>query len=205
MDRRVVALDAMGVIYRNADDVTELLVPYARAHGSRLEPQRIYELYVECSLGRMNSAELWQRLGTAGTDEEEYCRGFQLTEGVLPALERLRARGVGLACLSNDVSEFSLRLRRRFGLEQYVSTWAISGDIGVRKPSAEAFAALVRMVAVDPGRIFFIDDRMANVRAARAAGLASALYGAAGELDEDGERTVKGMDAVGELPDWPAE
>jgi HAD superfamily hydrolase (TIGR01509 family) len=197
----VVALDAMGVLYPNGDDVTDLLIPYARAHGSRLEPQRMLEIYVECSLGRMSTAELWERLGTTGADDEEYCGGFGLTEGVLPALQRLSARGVGLACLSNDVSAWSLRLRRRFGLDQYIGTWAISGDIGVRKPAAEAYAALVRMVAVDPGRILFIDDRMANVRAARAAGLAAALYGAAGELDEDGRRTIRGMSDLGDMVD----
>lgn len=194
----VVALDAMGVLYRSVDDVTELLVPYARAHGSRLEPQRMYELYVECSLGRMSAAELWERLGTAGADDEEYCRGFQLTEGVLPAIERLRARGIGLACLSNDVSEWSLVLRRMFGLDRYVGTWVISGDIGVRKPSAEAYAALSRAVGVDPGRILFVDDRMANVRAARASGLGSVLFAAAGpEVDEDGRPTLRGMEALG--------
>jgi|BarGraNGADG00212_1021973.scaffolds.fasta_scaffold04520_2 HAD superfamily hydrolase (TIGR01509 family) len=199
---RVVAMDAMGVLYRSADDVTELLIPYARARGSRLGPERIHELYVQCSLGRMTSSELWKRLGTNGADDEEYCRGHELTEGVLPAFERLNARGVRLACLSNDVSEWSLLLRRRFGLDKYVSTWVISGDIGVRKPSAEAYATLSRAVGIDPGQILFVDDRMANVRAARAAGLASVLYGAAGsELDEDGQRTVRRMDALEEALD----
>jgi putative hydrolase of the HAD superfamily len=200
----VVALDAMGVLYRSADDVTDLLIPYARAHGSWLEPQRILEVYLECSLGRISAAELWERLGTTGAYDEEYCSGFQLTEGVLPALQRLSARGYGLACLSNDVSEWSLRLRRRFGLDEYTSTWAISGDIGVRKPAAEAYAALVRMAAVDPSRILFIDDRIANVRAARAAGMASALFGAADELDEDDRRTVRRMGELGDMVGRPS-
>ena len=199
---KVVALDAMGVLYRSADDVTELLVPYAQARGSRLGPERIYELYVQCSLGRMTSSELWEQLGVRGADDEEYCRGQELTEGVLPALERLSTRGVGLACLSNDVSEWSLVLRRRFGLDKYVNTWVISGDVGVRKPSPEAYAALSRAVGVEPSLILFVDDRMANVRAARAAGLASVLYGAAApELDEDGQRTVRRMDALDEVLD----
>jgi putative hydrolase of the HAD superfamily len=194
---KVVALDAMGVLYRSADDVTELLVPYARAKGSRLGTERIHELYVQCSLGRMTSGELWQQLGTRGADDEEYCRWHELTEGVLPALERLSSRGVGLACLSNDVSEWSVVLRRRFGLDNYVNTWVISGDVGVRKPSPEAYAALSGALALAPSQILFVDDRMANVRAARAAGMASVLYGtAAPELDEDGRRSVRRMDAL---------
>lgn len=196
----VVALDAMGVIYRSADDVTDLLIPYARAHGSRLEPQRVLEFYVECSLGRMRSAELWERLGASRASDEEYCSGHELTEGLLPALERLNARGMRLACLSNDVSEWSLVQRRAFGLDRYVQTWVISGDIGVRKPSPEAYGALVRAVNVDPCQILFVDDRMANVRAARAAGLASMLYAPTGpKLDEDGRRTLPTMDELDEV------
>ena len=125
------------------------------------------------------------------------CRGHELTEGVLPALDRLRSHGVGLACLSNDVSEWSLALRRRFGLDRYITTWVISGDVGVRKPSPEAYAALSGALAVAPSQILFVDDRMANVRAARAAGMASVLYGTAvPELDDDGQRTVPRMEAL---------
>jgi HAD superfamily hydrolase (TIGR01509 family) len=199
---KVIALDAMGVIYRSADDVTDLLIPYARAHESSLEPQRILEFYVECSLGRMTSAELWECLGVIGADDEEYCRGHELTEGLLPALERLRARGMRLACLSNDVSEWSLVQRRAFGLDKYVQTWVISGDIGVRKPSAEAYGALVSAVNVEPCQILFVDDRVANVRAARAAGLASMLYAPTGpDVDDDGLRTLRTLDALDEVLD----
>ena len=192
----------MGVLYQSADDVSELLIPYARTHGSRLGRERTQELYVECSLGRLTSGELWERLGADGANDEEYCRGHELTEGVLPALERLSTRGMSVACLSNDVSEWSLLLRRRFGLDKYVNTWVISGDIGIRKPSSEAFATLARVVGVDPGQILFVDDRMANVRAARAAGLASVLYGAAvSEFDEDGQSTVRRLDALEDVLD----
>jgi hypothetical protein len=41
--------------------------------------------------------------------------------------------GVRLACLSNDVSEWSKLLRERFGLSEYITDWFISADIGVRK------------------------------------------------------------------------
>jgi HAD superfamily hydrolase (TIGR01509 family) len=199
---KVVALDAMGVLYESADDVSELLIPYARAHGSRLAQDRLEQIYVECSLGRMTSAQFWAELGAAGAQDEEYCLGHALIDGVLPALERLSARGVRLACLSNDVSEWSLLLRRRFGLDKYLTTWVISGDIGFRKPSPEAYSSLLRAVDVDPSRILFVDDRMVNVRAARAAGLASVLYGASvPDLDGDGQRTVRRMDSVEDLLD----
>jgi HAD superfamily hydrolase (TIGR01509 family) len=196
---RAVALDAMGVLYQSSDDVAELLIPYALAHGSRLPPAAIHELYVECSLGRMTSDELWRRLGVEG-DDEEYCRRHRLTEGLLPVLERLSGSGLALACLSNDVAEWSRVLRRRFGLERYVKTWVISGDIGTRKPSPEAYDALSQALGMRPAEIVFVDDRMPNVRAARAAGLRAALFDAtAPEFDDGGEPTLRRMEALDEL------
>ena len=207
---RVIALDAMGVIYRSADDVTDLLIPYARSLGCRLEDDRILQAYVECSLGAMTSSELWEQLGVAG-DDEEYCRAHELTDGVPEALASLAAAGVTLACLSNDVSEWSLLLRGRFGLDRYIRTWVISGDIRVRKPDPRAFDALARALCVAPGDILFVDDRARNVQAARAAGLDAVLYeptgsvvdgrqaGLATVLDagrDEGTPIVRGMPAL---------
>jgi putative hydrolase of the HAD superfamily len=182
----VVAFDAMGVLYRSRDDVAELLVPYARAKGSALDAGKIELLYTECSLGRFTSADLWRYLGAAGADDVEYCSGHRLTDGVPDLLAELRSTGTRLACLSNDVSEWSAILRARFGLETWITTWVISGDIGVRKPAPEAYLSLCQGVNAGAARVLFIDDRLANVRAARQAGLAAVWFGpdaAAGGAD----------------------
>ncbi|WP_103337357.1 HAD family hydrolase [Amycolatopsis sp. CA-126428] len=63
------------------------------------------------------------------------------------------------------------RLRERFGLSEYITDWFVSEDIGVRKPAPEAFATLSRRLDVIPEWILLIDDREANVAAARTAGL----------------------------------
>jgi hypothetical protein len=57
----------MGVIYRSADDVMELLVPFVREHGGSTDPKYITHEYRPASLGQMSSAELWQSLGVAPT------------------------------------------------------------------------------------------------------------------------------------------
>lgn len=191
----VVALDAMGVLYRSADDVADLLVPYVRAKGSGVPAEQIERLYTECSLGRITSGELWQRLGITDADDEEYCRRHELTYGLLPLLDELGVRGVKLACLSNDVSSWSVRLRRRFDLELRIPTWVISGDLGVRKPDARAYTALCEAVgASDPSRVVFVDDRPANVRAAAACGMRTVLFGPQPEsVAGTGLRTARDM------------
>ncbi len=173
----VVAFDAMGVLYSSADDVGELLIPYLRDHGCVLDRGEITRLYEECSLGALSSTDFWAAAGASGASDEEYCRHHRLTEGMVALLAELDATGVRLACLSNDVSEWSKLLRERFGLSEYITDWVISGDIGVRKPAPEAFATLSRRLDVIPERILLIDDREANVAAARTAGLQALRFG----------------------------
>jgi HAD superfamily hydrolase (TIGR01509 family) len=185
----VLALDAMGVLFRSADDVAEHLIPYAHAKGSTLPAEKIEELYRECSLGRFSTDEFWQLLGATEANDAEYCLRHQLTEGVEPLLRQAHMQGMVLACLSNDVGAWSVLLRRRFDLERYIAIWVISGDIGFRKPAPQAYQALLEAVrGVSPSRVLFVDDRLANVRAARAAGLTTVWFGPeAAVRAEDGE------------------
>lgn len=174
-----VLFDAMGVLYSAADDVGELLVPYLRSHGCVLLRDEIAQLYQECSLGKMSSADFWATAGATGASDEEYCRNHRLTEGVVAVLAELDATGVRLGCLSNDVREWSKLLRERFGLGEYLTDWFVSGDIGVRKPAPEAFTTVCHRLDVVPNRILLIDDRAENVSTARAAGLQALRYGTA--------------------------
>jgi putative hydrolase of the HAD superfamily len=166
----VVAFDAMGVLYSAGDDVAELLIPYVRELGCTLSDYEIRDLYHRASRGELTADALWAAYGVPG-DDATYCTRFTLVPGIAGLVADLAQSGVRLACLSNDVSEWSARLRRQFGLDKDIQTWVISGDIGVRKPDGRAYAALVEAVGVPPEHIIFFDDREDNVAAARVAGL----------------------------------
>src|SRR5437899_1493221 len=148
----VVVFDAMGVLYESADDVGDLLIPYLRARSCQLSDTEIRARYVECSLGKMSSADFWAAAGARGAADEEYCRGHRLTAGTRAVLAELQTEGIRMACLSNDVSSWSRLLRERFGLTEYIRDWVISADIGIRKPDADAFAVLCRRVETVPSR-----------------------------------------------------
>ena len=47
----------------------------------------------------------------------------------------------------------------------------VSSDIGLRKPEAEAFAAVIAAMNVDPEATLFFDDTLENVEGARACGM----------------------------------
>lgn len=153
---KVVALDAMGVLYASADDVSELLVPYLAAHGTPRTRAEIEARYLEASLGMLSSAEFWRACEVERTaSDADYCQHHQLTAGMTTLLPQLRAAGYRLAVLGNDVSEWSIELRHRFQLETWIDDWIISGDIRVRKPNREAYAALIETVRSAPHEIIF--------------------------------------------------
>lgn len=179
---RVVVLDAMGVIYQAQDDVQELLIPYARELGCVLPDTAITDLYRRASLGEFDSTELWRRCAVNG-DDEQYCNRHQLTVGIPELLVDLVSAGIQVACLSNDVSAWSVLLRNRFKLTQWISTWVISADIGVRKPSEEAYRHLLDAVEVEPYEVLFVDDRSANVAAAAAMEIPAMLFSPSESLD----------------------
>ncbi len=63
---RAVAFDAMGVLYESADDLRQLLVPFARAHGCGLTDAEIHGTYRRAMLGALTTAGLWSTLGVGG-------------------------------------------------------------------------------------------------------------------------------------------
>ena len=164
----ILVLDAMGVLYQAGDDVADLLVPFVHRHGTASPPaEDIDRDYVAASLGQMELAEFWARMGIDAGREDEYLAGHRLIDGTLDALPRLKSRYGRLACLSNDVSRWSLKLRRQFGLEAWIDTWFISGDLGLRKPSPAIYLEAAERLGVAPGEITFVDDRPRNLDAAR--------------------------------------
>ncbi|HHY97162.1 MAG TPA: hypothetical protein GX509_00315 [Firmicutes bacterium] len=55
-------LNAMGVIYRAADDVTELLVPFVREKGGLSDSYAIATLYTQASLGKLSADKFWDTI-----------------------------------------------------------------------------------------------------------------------------------------------
>lgn len=178
MSKRVLVLDAMGVIYRPADDVMELLVPFVRNHGGSTDAKYITREYRRSSLGQMSSVELWQRLGVPAALEDEYLAGHSLSPGLREFLQAVLPDVDSVWCLSNDVSEWSQKLRERNELTAHFAGFVISGDVGIRKPDPGIYEALLSRVGRPAQECIFVDDRVANLDAARLLGFQTVLFGA---------------------------
>src|SRR5271157_1173749 len=126
---KVLVLDAMGVIYPVGDDVRDLLYPFVLEKRGVSDFAVIENYYKLASLGKISAQEFWKDVGLYPQLENEYLQRFKLTPGLLDFLKKAESRGIEIWCLSNDLAEWSQKLRKRFGLEQYFRGFVISGDV----------------------------------------------------------------------------
>jgi HAD superfamily hydrolase (TIGR01509 family) len=129
----------------------------------------------------MTATEFWQSIGVAPNLEDEYLQRHKLTDGLIEFLEAINSSGGEVWCLSNDLSEWSRKLRDRFKLARYLRGFVISGDVGLRKPDPKIFQYLIRRLDVDAGDAVFVDDNPKNLDAATELGLKTILFDASGE------------------------
>ncbi|MFC4425553.1 HAD family hydrolase [Deinococcus navajonensis] len=83
--------------------------------------------------------------------------------------------GVRVGLLSNNYPVVSDHLRRDPRFRRF-DALVFSNELGHKKPSQEAFAALERAMGVPAAQVAFVDDVQENIDAARAAGFHGLLY-----------------------------
>jgi putative hydrolase of the HAD superfamily len=181
---KTLVLDAMGVIYAVGDDVGELLCPFIHENDGLTDDRKIEAIYLDASLGRFSAREFWERVEIDPALEDAYLLRHQLSDGLLEFLSQAQSRFTSIWCLSNDVSEWSRKLRERFGLSQYIDGFVISGDVGIRKPDAAIYERLLERTNMKASDIIFIDDRIRNLDAAAGLGFETVLFGAAEGISE---------------------
>jgi len=177
---RILVLDAMGVIFSVGNDDRDLLCPFVEEKGGTKDVSKIEMLYHSTSLGNMSSAEFWEAVGLDPGLEDEYLQRYELTDGLTNFLEAVNSQGYEVWCLSNDISEWSKKLRARFRLDRYVRGFVISGDVGVRKPEQAIFDHLIGQLTVSLRDAVFVDDQRKNLDVAAVLGFSTILFVPAG-------------------------
>ena len=176
---RLVVIGGWGVLFQPADPAGELLIPFVRQSGSTATPAEIREAYRLATLGRLTLDQLWEACGLAGEPtwtHGPYTGQMTVSTGAADFVRSLLRRGIAVACVTNDVSEWSWRLRAWTGFEA-VTPWVISSDIGIRKPDPGVFEMLRRVSEVPFANCLVIDSDRRTLDAARSLGMSTALFG----------------------------
>ena len=169
--KKWIVFDAMGVIFEVGDDTNDLLVPFVQERH-RISKERINELYMEASLGRMTSERFWHEVGLGAyypDIETEYLDTRLTIDQGFPIVAARLAERYSLGLLSNDVGEWSAFLRRKHSLD-FFKVVVVSGLVGYRKPDCRIYDIFLREAKATSDSCLLVDDRPKNLQAAKALG-----------------------------------
>ncbi|MDR1696269.1 MAG: HAD-IA family hydrolase [Endomicrobium sp.] len=99
--------------------------------------------------------------------------------GIEKILKKLKAEKKTMAVLSNKTEIFSREIIKRLGLSKYFTEVWGGDTAGVKKPDPKPVLDLIKKAKAEPGKTVLIGDGENDVKAAKAAGIASiaVLYG----------------------------
>ena len=108
-----------------------------------------------------------------------------LDHGLLAQIDALRATGLKAHLATVQEHERADYLWTRLGLKDHFDDIHYAADLGWAKPAAEFFSAVEMRCGYAPDELFFIDDKFANVDAARALGWNAVVW--------TGEQTLEAL------------
>ncbi len=169
----------MGVIFKEGDDVNNLLIPYLQKKNPAFRPNKVREIYIRASAGEISSREFWTQLGYGGqypAIEEEFLNPcFTLDDEFIPVVREVHKK-FHTAVLSNDLSDWSKFLREKYGLNSLFDVVVISGDVGCRKPDRRIFEILLQKLDAPAHDCVFIDDKRINLATALDLGFSTVQF-----------------------------
>lgn len=141
------------------------------------------EVWVEAQKGSIPSATHWQAVGKALALSDvqlqllrkAFYGGDVPNHRLLAAIDALRGKGLKTGLLSNFSSDLRGMLQAQNLLGRF-DRIAISAEIGVMKPHAAAYEAVLGMLGLPAPACVFIDDLPVNVAAARALGMHGIVF-----------------------------
>lgn len=165
---RNIFFDVMGVVFVEGDDTNNLLVPFIQGLNNNISSDIINKFYLDASLGLITSKQFWKNVGIIDSDinivENKYLdNNFIIDSHIIKTMKALKKQGYKIGLLSNDVSEWSEYLRKKFNLDNILDFCVISGDVHTRKPNMEIFDYAVNKYKLKKDESVFIDDRVANI------------------------------------------
>jgi putative hydrolase of the HAD superfamily len=107
-------------------------------------------------------------------------------------LQRLRARGVRLALLTNNVRAWEPLWRATLPVDELFELVVNSAEEGIRKPDPEIYRRTLERLGLAPERCLFLDDLEENCSPARALGMLAVRFDSNEQAIADLERALRG-------------
>ncbi|MHB8969322.1 MAG: HAD family hydrolase [Pirellulaceae bacterium] len=152
------------------------------------------DLQIRYERGEVNSREFFEEFCAASHTRPDFdaLHGahsdmFELNVPVIPIVAHIHAAGYRMGILSNTCeAHWDFVSNGRFtAVRDFFTVRVLSHVEGCSKPDLAIYRRAVELAGVEPGRIFFVDDRPENVDGALRAGLDAVLFSEPRQLAED--------------------
>ena len=190
---RLLVVDVHGVLVRPTNPLEGALLPLILSEQPEVDPQQVRDLHRKLVLGRLSPAEFWSEVDLSLVSEQietRYLSSFRLMRGLHPFLERMKRNGVPVAAIGNQPRAWGDRLRTMTALDDLITSWMVSGDVGSTLPEPALFEATRRTLSVDLYDCFYLSNLAANLDVAEELGMATGLFVAGSDPVPDVEHTV---------------
>jgi epoxide hydrolase-like predicted phosphatase len=139
------------------------------------------DTWIAAQCGRVTVEAYWREVAQVLAIPEseilnlrrDFFRDDSLDQELVTLMASLRKAGYKIGLLSNDVMTLEDKLRTDLNLYNAFDAVVISAGIGVMKPDAAAYLAIVEVLGVQPAECIFIDDNMQNIEGARLVGMSA--------------------------------
>ena len=173
-----------GVILKETGDG---FVPYIHITFPSISPETIFNVWDKADVGELASLEVFRQLGFTGDlekIEKDYLDTIEINQSFYAFAAHIK-KTHKIALISNDSSEWSGYLRKKFNLDSYFEVITVSGDLKIKKPDQRIFSHTLAMLGCVPTDCIYIDDRRYNLAAAQALGMSAVLFNSR-NVDYDG-------------------
>lgn len=121
---------------------------------------------------------------------EQWFRDHRVNPDVVELVHEMKAAGLKVGILTNNVIEWEYSWRTMVGLDDVVDFVVDSCKVQLRKPEAAMFALAERRAGSAPGECLLIDDLEENCAAANACGWDAIVFRDAAQTGEALRRVV---------------
>lgn len=132
----------------------------------------------QAQLGQASSQEVWSWVGTQlrlspdelTTFKRDFWAGDRVDQELCDSIRGLHTDYL-TAMLSNSWARDGRAMAEKFGFADCFDVFVTSAEVGVMKPAARIYHAVLERLGVSPSEAIFVDDFIENVQAARRLGM----------------------------------
>lgn len=145
--------------------------------------------------GKIAEKDFWRQIGkkvkslelgavTKSLIYDTFKQKAKLNNSILEMIKNMQENGIKVGTLSN-LETTTLSILEEFGILNNLEFQFYSHKIGSAKPDNKIFKYVLDNVPFKPSEIFFIDDKVSNVKAASSMGIKSIKYSDSKKLKQD--------------------